>query len=178
MSSFMKEDAMIPAGLLESRLPLPVETHGLGHFSRYDPIPHVHVTVEAPDCMPRRHTAGAAGFDLVAKEAASIPARGSTVVDTGVSVSLPPGHYARIAGRSSLAFKHGVTAFEGTVDQDYRGPIKVKLFNHSDKEFSIAEKQRIAQMIIHTYVAPHMNVVSHLSQTGRGAGGFGSTGSM
>ena len=178
MTSFMKEESMIPAGLLDFRTPLPVETYGLGHFSRYDPIPHVHVVVESPDCMPRRQTAGAAGFDLVAKEAVSIPAHGSAVVDTGVSVALPPGHYARIAGRSSLAFKHGVTAFEGTIDQDYRGPIKVKLFNHSDKEFSMEEKQRIAQMIIHTYVAPHMNVVAHLSRTERGAGGFGSTGSM
>ena len=106
----------------------------------------------------------------------AVPARGSAIVDTGVSVALPPGHYARIAGRSSLAFKHDVTAFEGTIDQDYRGPIKVKLFNHSDKEFPIAAKQRIAQMIIQTYVVPNMNVVSHLSQTERGGGGFGSTG--
>ena len=174
-TTFMKEDDMIPAGLLDSIPPLPVETHGLGHFSRYDPNPHMHVAAEDA-FLPQRQTTGAAGFDLKSKDAMIVPAHGSAIVDTGVSVALPPGHYARIAGRSSLAFKHDVTAFEGTIDQDYRGPIKVKLFNHSDKEFPIAEKQRIAQMIIQTYVVPNMNVVSHLSQTERGTGGFGSTG--
>ena len=172
----MKEDDMLPKGLLDSRVPLPVETHGLGHFSQYDHVPHIHMVIGHHDLMPKRQTPGAAGFDLKSKEAISIPARSSAVVDTGVSMALPVGHYARIAGRSSLAFKHDVTAFEGTIDQDYRGPIKVKLFNHSDKAFDIEEKQRIAQMIIHTYVVPNIDVVSHLSQTERATGGFGSTG--
>ena len=170
MTSFMKEDDMLPKGLLVSRPPLPVETHGLGHFSQYDPVPLMHVAVEAPKLMPERQTSGAVGYDLKSKEAVSIPARSSAVVDTGVSIALPVGHYARIAGRSSLAFKHDVTAFEGTIDQDYRGPIQVKLFNHSNKVFNIEERQRIAHMIIQTYVVPNLNVVSHLSQTERGTG--------
>jgi dUTP pyrophosphatase len=174
MTSFMKEDEMLPKGLLNSRPPLPVEIHGLGHFGDYQV--RTHVTVEAPELMPVRQTPAAAGFDLKSRYYVSIPASSSAIVDTGVSVALLPGHYARIAGRSSLAFNHDVTAFEGTIDEDYRGPIKVKLFNHSNKVFHIEESQRIAQMIIQTYVVPNLNAVSHLSQTQRGTGGFGSTG--
>ena len=177
MTSFMKEDDMLPKGLLTSRRPLPVETHGLGHFQKYDALPYMHVTIEAPELIPERPTPGAAGLDLKSKKAVSIPARSSAIVDTGVSLALPVGHYARITGRSSLAFADDVTAFEGTIDQDYRGPIQVKLFNHSNKVCNIKEKQRIATMIIQTFVVPNLNVVSHLSQTSL-SDGFGSTGRL
>lgn len=166
MTSFMKEHEMLPKGLLDARLP--VVTHGLGHFSKYDPVPHMDVVLEAHEFMPVRQTLGAVGFDLKSKEVVSIPARSSAVVDTGISVALPLGHYARIIGCSSLAFHYDVTMFEGTIDQDYRGPIKVKLFNHSNKVFNLGERQCIGQMIVQTYVVPSLNVVSHLSQTQRG----------
>ena len=83
-----------------------------------------------------------------------------------------------MAGRSSLAFKHNVTAFEGTIDEDYRGSIKVKLFNHSDTEFKTGALSRIAQLIIQPVVVPRFDMVTILPDTDRGIGGFGSTGSI
>ena len=145
MFTFMKEDRYIPSNLLSSSaphpslsglvtMPLPFVSHGLGQFNQYDKFVRVQAEVASPHHLPLRQTQGAAGYDLKSTEDVTVPARGSAVVDTGVKMSLPKGHYGRVAGRSSLAFKHDVVAFEGTIDEDYRGPIKVKLFNHSDQD--------------------------------------------
>lgn len=170
-TSFMKEEDMLPMGLLKTHDPVPVETHGLGQFGTYAPV--VNIMCASP---PARQTSGAAGHDLKAQQSVRIPARGSASVPTGVSLALPPGHYARIAGRSSLAFKHRVTAFEGTIDSDYRGHVQVLLFNHSDTPYDVQVGDRVAQMVIQTYVAPVWNRVGSLSASRRGAGGFGSSG--
>lgn len=174
----MKLDDYIPRSLLNLQGPLPVETHGLGGLIPYDGTLRAQVVVTDPKHVPRRQSEGAAGFDLVTTKDVLVPARSSAIVDTGVRLALPPGHYGRIAGRSSLAFKHDVTAFEGTIDEDYRGPVKVKLFNQSDNDFEATALTRIAQLIVQPVVAPQLDVVATLVDTERGAGGFGSTGTI
>ncbi len=174
-TSFMKEDEMIPKGLFKMPSILPNETHGLGHFQGYDKFPQMAV-VAATICIPKRQTEGAAGFDLCSFSDYKILSRSSAIISTGVFMAIPNGFYGRVAGRSSLAFNYDVTAFEGTIDEDYRGEIKVKLFNHSDKEFCIKPGERVAQLIIQKYVIPFVSVVKSLPSSERGFGGFGSTG--
>ena len=176
--SFMKQDEYIPKNLLAFPRVLPFVTNGLGQFVAYDKRRRVQVKLTSPEQKPRRQSRWAAGHDLVASEDVVVPARGSAVVDTGTCVALPEGHYGRVAGRSSLAFKHDVTAFEGTIDEDYRGRIMVKLFNHSDEEFKTGALTRIAQLIIQPYSTPVIDVVEELEDSERGAGGFGSTGTI
>ena len=177
-SSFMKQDEYIPNNLLAFQRSLPFVTNGLGQFVEYDKRARAQVALSSLAQMPRRQSRWAAGYDLVASEDVVVPARGSAVVDTGVCVGLPEGHYGRVAGRSSLAFKHDVSAFEGTIDEDYRGRIMVKLFNHSDEEFKTGALTRIAQLIIQPYSTPAIDVVEELEDSERGTGGFGSTGSI
>ena len=86
---------------------------------------------------------------------------------------------AGFVGRIALDLlndKHDVTAFEGTIDEDYRGEIKVKLFNHSDKQFCIKAHERVAQLIIQKYIVPIISFGESLPVSERGFGGFGSTG--
>ena len=95
---------------------------------------------------------------------------------TGISVALPPFHYGRIAPRSGLAYKSGIDVMAGVIDSDYRGEIGVILINHGDEDFQVSHGDRIAQMIITPYVTATPYVVEDLDDTGRGSGGFGSTG--
>jgi len=98
------------------------------------------------------------------------------LVKTGVQVAIPVGSYGRIAPRSGLAYKHGIDVLAGVIDSDYRGEIGVILINFGDEPFIIKHGDRIAQMII----TPHLTLVpvayEELPETGRGGGGFGSTG--
>jgi len=82
----------------------------------------------------------------------------------------------RVAPRSGLASKHSIDVGAGVIDADYRGPLKVLLFNFSDTEFKITQHERIAQLVLERIVTPDVAVVEELSSTERGAGGFGSTG--
>lgn len=88
------------------------------------------------------------------------------------------GYYldARIAPRSGLAVKHGIATGAGVVDEDYRGEVKILLFNHGEGEFAIQAGDRIAQMVLERIVTPDVRVVEQLEDSVRGAGGFGSTG--
>lgn len=126
--------------------------------------------------IPRRATAGAAGHDLTSNQTLTIPKRGSVMVNTGLQIELPSGHYGKIEGRSSLAAKHDIVAFGGVIDEDYRGTIFVKLFNHGTKNYRIKAGDRIAQLIVQRYEAPRIESVGRVTNTRRGAGGFGSTG--
>ena len=85
--------------------------------------------------LPRRGTAGAAGYDLSATQNCIIPAKGKGVVKIGLVISFPPGLYARIAPRSGLAVKEFIDVGAGVIDQDYRGEVSVVLFNHSHIDF-------------------------------------------
>lgn len=176
-NTFMKEDDYIPKNLLTPQPALPFVTHGFGQFRQYEPL-QAYVVLSDPNCMPMRQSINAAGFDLVAAKDVVVPSRGSAIVDVGMSIALPKGHYGRVAGRSSLAFNHDVTVFEGTIDEDYRGPVKVKMFNHSDSEYMTSASTRVAQLIIEPYTVPRVANVVSLPVTVRGTGGFGSTGTI
>lgn len=132
--------------------------------------------------LPKYETAGAAGLDLPA----AIPADQPVVMDpgawlavpTGLCIALPVGYEAQVRPRSGLALKKGITVLNspGTVDADYRGEIRVILINQSDRRFEIARGDRIAQMVIAPVQQAELQLVDELDETGRGAGGFGSTG--
>jgi dUTP pyrophosphatase len=95
-------------------------------------------------------------------------------------MALPAGYEAQIRPRSGLAYKHGVTCLNtpGTIDADYRGEVKVLLINHGDVPFKISRGERIAQMIIAPITQPEFILVNELTETARGEGGFGSTGTQ
>ncbi|ORY76305.1 deoxyuridine 5'-triphosphate nucleotidohydrolase [Protomyces lactucae-debilis] len=125
---------------------------------------------------PTRGSSHAAGYDLYASAEASIPAGGRALVPLGISVAVPEDCYARIAPRSGLAVKAGISTGAGVVDCDYRGEVRVLLFNHGSETFKVAVGDRIAQMILEKVWTPEVEVVETLAETVRGAGGFGSTG--
>lgn len=132
--------------------------------------------------LPAYQTAEAAGLDLMAAVPESEPmtlAPGQyALVPTGLAIALLPGFEAQVRPRSGLAAKHGVTVLNspGTIDADYRGEIKVILINHGAAPFVIRRGERIAQMVIAPVVQAALVPVATLSETDRGAGGFGSTG--
>ena len=128
--------------------------------------------------LPEYATAGAAGMDLKANilEPIQLKARSSVVIPTGIYVALPDGCEMQIRGRSGLAFKYDIVSHLGTLDADYRGEIKVKLFNLSDNDFVINPGERIAQIVIARYEKIEWDEVAVLDETERGESGFGSTG--
>ncbi|KAK4188543.1 dUTPase-like protein [Podospora australis] len=126
--------------------------------------------------LPTRGSAFAAGYDLYAARDAVIPARGKALVDTDISIAVPAGTYGRIAPRSGLAAKHFIDTGAGVIDADYRGPVKVLLFNHNDADFEVKEGDRVAQLIVERIYTPEIVEVQELEESVRGAGGFGSTG--
>lgn len=130
--------------------------------------------------LPHYQTDGAAGMDLRANitEAITLKSLERVLVPTGLYIELPQGLEAQIRPRSGLAFKHGITVLNspGTIDADYRGELKVLLVNLSAEPFVIQNGERIAQLIITTYVRANWEQVNELSVTERNEGGFGSTG--
>jgi len=130
--------------------------------------------------LPAYETALSAGMDLRAAVDAPVTlAPGErALVPTGLTIALPAGYEAQIRPRSGLAFKHGITCLNtpGTVDADYRGEVKVLLINLGQEPFTIARGERIAQMVIAPVTQAEWEVVETLSETARGAGGWGSTG--
>lgn len=129
---------------------------------------------------PAYATIQSAGMDLKAniEEPVTIAPLQRVMVPTGLSIALPEGTEAQIRPRSGLAAKHGVTVLNspGTIDADYRGEIKVILVNLSDTPFIVNPGERIAQMVIARYEHVEWDEVETLDGTGRGEGGFGSTG--
>jgi len=126
--------------------------------------------------LPVRGSELAAGVDLSAAEAVIVPAGGKAIVKTGLAVAIPEGTYARLAPRSGLAAKKAIDVGAGVVDYDYRGEVGVILFNHGSEDFAVAQGDRIAQMILEKVDMCGCEEVEALSDTARGAGGFGSTG--
>ena len=132
--------------------------------------------------LPTYETALSAGMDLRAAVPEDEPmavAPGQRVLaPTGLTIALPAGYEAQVRPRSGLALKHGITCLNtpGTIDADYRGEVKVILINLGQEPFTIKRGERIAQMVIAPVTQGEWNVVDALSETARGAGGFGSTG--
>jgi len=102
----------------------------------------------------------------------------SAIIKTGLFVAIPPGYEIQIRPRSGLAAKHQVTVLNtpGTIDADYRGEIGVILINHGESPFKVEHGERIAQMVMCKVETIEFEIVETLSETGRGEGGFGSTG--
>lgn len=129
---------------------------------------------------PAYETDAAAGVDLRAMlESPVILGAGERMlIPTGLYIELPLGYEAQIRPRSGLAYKHGITVLNspGTIDADYRGELKVLLINHGKEAFEINNGERIAQMVVAQHAQCTFIETSELSDTTRGAGGFGSTG--
>lgn len=130
--------------------------------------------------LPHYGTEASAGVDLRANISESITLKPleRALVKTGLFIELPVGYEAQVRPRSGLAYKNGVTVLNtpGTIDADYRGEIGVILVNLSNQDFIIENGERVAQMVIAKHEQADWNLVEELSDTERGAGGFGSTG--
>jgi dUTP pyrophosphatase len=130
--------------------------------------------------LPSYQTVHSAGMDLRAnlEEPIELAPMQRVLVKTGLFIELPEGFEAQVRPRSGLAFKHGVTVLNspGTIDADYRGEVGVLLINLSDTHFTIQDGERIAQMVIARHEQAEWLEVEALSETQRGAGGYGSTG--
>lgn len=126
--------------------------------------------------VPTRGSSFSAGYDLVADESLKIPVNNRAMISTGIAIALPTKHFGRIAPRSGLALKNGIDVLAGVIDEDYRGEVKVILYNSGDEDFTINKGDRIAQLIIQSYLAPVLEVTNTLDDTVRSEGGFGSTG--
>ena len=130
--------------------------------------------------LPSYKTDGASGMDLMAfiEKPIKIESGKSCLVPTGLSVAFPEKYEIQIRPRSGLAAKNNISVLNtpGTIDSDYRGEIKVILFNHSSKEFIVKNKDRVAQMILMPVLKVNFEEVDDLPETLRGSGGFGSTG--
>ncbi len=130
--------------------------------------------------MPAYETKGSAGMDVRAfiSEDIVLKPLERKLIPTGLFIELPEGYEAQLRPRSGLAFKHGISLpnSPATIDSDYRGEIKIALINLSNEDFTIKNGERIAQMIIARHEQAELIPVETLSETQRGAGGFGSTG--
>ena len=127
---------------------------------------------------PAYATEGAAGMDVVAAEDLTLAPGARHAVATGLAVAIPQGFEIQVRPRSGLALKHGVTVLNtpGTIDADYRGEVKVGLINLGQGAFTIRRGDRIAQLVLAPVTRAVWQVTAELSQTARGAGGFGHTG--
>lgn len=142
----------------------------------------VNIINKSPFSLPSYQTVHSAGVDLRANisEPAVLAPLQRLVIGTGLFVELPVGYEAQIRPRSGLALKHGITVLNspGTIDADYRGEIGILLINLGAEEFIIQPGERIAQMIVSPFVQVEFSLVEVLTETERGAGGYGSTGTQ
>ncbi len=165
LDSALPSPERIEESLYTPRIPLRVQK-----LAHYDGLPDLNAA-----------TIGSVGVDLFSAVSESICLNNMgarEIIPTGISIELPVGFEAQIRPRSGLAAKHGITVLNtpGTIDSDYRGEIGVILVNLSTKRFFVERGMRIAQMVIKPVVMPDIEYVDELSRTGRGSGGFGSTG--
>lgn len=130
--------------------------------------------------LPEYKTEGAAGMDLCAaiNEPVTLKPLERTLIPTGLKIELEHGYEGQIRPRSGMSIKHGITLINcvGTIDEDYRGEVCIPVVNISNEEYTIQPDERIAQMVISKYEQAKIEVVTELSDTQRGSGGFGSTG--
>jgi dUTP pyrophosphatase len=140
----------------------------------------VKIVNHSPFALPSYATDYSAGMDLRAdlQEPVVLGTLERAMVPTGLHIELPVGYEAQIRPRSGLAAKHGISVVNapGTIDADYRGEIKVILVNLSNEPFTIVPGERIAQMVVARHEKVEWEAVEVLEESGRGSGGFGSTG--
>lgn len=145
------------------------------------------IVLDTDAIMPTRAHDNDAGFDLYSREDKVVPARGCATFDTGVHIGLGPLHLFAWDGpkeiktvgflksKSGLNVKHGITG-EGVIDMGYTGSIVVKLYNSSDKDYTVRKGDKISQLVILPVLTPDLERVEELKGTDRGDNGFGSTG--
>ena len=130
--------------------------------------------------LPSYKTKGASGMDLIAfvKEKIVIKPQTSTLIPTGLSVAFSEDYEIQIRPRSGLAAKNNISVLNtpGTIDSDYRGELKIIIFNHSKHDFVVNNNDRIAQMVLTPIAKMELEEANELPKTLRGEGGFGSTG--
>ena len=130
--------------------------------------------------LPTYKTEGSSGMDLMAliENPIKIKSQNSALIPTGLSIAIPENMEVQIRPRSGLAAKSNISVLNtpGTIDSDYRGEIKIILFNHGKEEFTVNNNDRIAQMILMPVLKAEFEEVKNLPKTVRGSGGFGSTG--
>ena len=130
--------------------------------------------------LPSYKTKGASGMDLMAfiKEPINIKPQTSSLISTGISVAFSKNYEIQIRPRSGLAAKNNISVLNtpGTIDSDYRGEIKIILFNHGSENFIINNKDRVAQMVLTPIIKMELEETNELPESIRGDGGFGSTG--
>lgn len=138
----------------------------------------IHMDNGCEDLFPRKAHEDDAAFDLRSRVDVVIPSGKITLVPTGVFMELPVGYEAQVRPRSGLALKHGITVLNtpGTIDAGYRGEVGVILINAGPADFTVARGDRIAQMVVQKLADVELVAAEQLSDTSRGAGGFGSTG--
>lgn len=147
-----------------------------------DPNSMVNIRIinQSNNPLPSYQTPLSAGMDLHAFLPQPIILNPSErmLIPTGIFMELPEGYEAQIRPRSGLALKHGITVLNspGTIDADYRGEIKILLINHGNQAFEIQNGERIAQMIIAQHATANWEIADSLTDTERGSGGYGSTG--
>ena len=130
--------------------------------------------------LPKYKTEGSSGMDLMAliENPIKIKSQNSALIPTGLSIAIPEDMEVQIRPRSGLAAKSNISVLNtpGTIDSDYRGEIKIIIFNHGKEEFTVNNNDRIAQMILTPVLKAEFEEVEELPKTVRGSGGFGSTG--
>lgn len=130
--------------------------------------------------LPKYKTSGSSGMDLMAsiENPIKIKPQESALIATGISIAIPEGTEVQIRPRSGLAAKSCISVLNtpGTIDSDYRGEIKIILFNHGKEEFTINNNDRVAQMVLMPILKAEFEEVEDLPETLRGSEGFGSTG--
>jgi len=126
--------------------------------------------------LPTRGSRHAAGLDLYAVESVTIEPGARAAVRTGLAVAIPEGFYGRVAPRSGLAVRHGIDVLAGVIDSDYRGELLCAIVNHGHEPFVAEKGTRVAQLVVEAIITPEPAWADDLSATGRGVGGFGSTG--
>ncbi len=141
---------------------------------------NIKIINKSSHALPQYETGSSAGMDLRANisEPITLQPLGRAIIKTGLFLELPVGYEAQVRPRSGLAAKHGITVLNtpGTIDADYRGEIGVILVNMSNDSFTIANGERVAQLVIAKHERAAWVEVEELSETTRGVGGFGSTG--
>lgn len=126
--------------------------------------------------IPTKGSKHAAGYDLYSTSTTTVYPHSRAIIQTGLKIQMPKHIYGRISPRSGLARDYGIHIGAGVIDEDYRGPLTVLLFNHSNARFKVNEGDRIAQIIFEKYFNYEFSQVEQLDDSERGECGFGSTG--
>jgi dUTP pyrophosphatase len=136
-----------------------------------------HPDAVLPERNHKDSLTGDSGYDVTAVEETFIPARGAAVVPVGLKLAyLPPGVWIRIESRSGLQFKYGLQAFNGIIDNQYRGDMGIRVLNHSDNDYIVKKGDRVAQLVLYPLVTTDTAWSEIVHKTERGEKGFGSSG--